>query len=118
MRSPWPPESDPDLGETPRHLRPRGGARTRSRRSRAAALVGFALAFAVAHGTVSADVDTLDRPAECCDSAWRVDPPDPARRAESVGLIGDSLAVGLTDDRFQNGPTNQAVVESTGRSMW
>lgn len=65
-----------------------------------------------------AAVTRIDRGGTCCSPARRVSPPEAPRRAETAGLIGDSLSVGITDDRYQVGPTIQSKFTADGRRMW
>lgn len=62
--------------------------------------------------------DPIERRASCCASAVRVAPPESPHPVRSAGLIGDSLSVGITDDRYQVGAPIQDLFAVGGRSMW
>jgi lysophospholipase L1-like esterase len=86
---------------------------------RTSILAAAMLASLSLSGTSAGAVDQVnDRAAICCARATRLDPPTPPRTVQTTGLIGDSLSVGLTDDRFQVGPPIQELIASGGRSMW
>lgn len=60
---------------------------------------------------------TIDGPARCCEPAVRLNPPQ-VPPSSAVGIVGDSLFVGITDRLYLGGPTLQELLEARGSTTW
>lgn len=60
---------------------------------------------------------TIDSQARCCERAVRLNPPQPPA-SSSVGIVGDSLFVGISDRRYLGGPSLQEKLQARGSTTW